>query len=119
MKKDEIPQQEPKWLESKYTPINDGNYIMMNDYPNLISSEVLEKRIENREKKAKKDNKKAKKDNKKVLPIYFEATNPIEWLRRCYWCKLKMFKTTLILNPRDTIIDLGDGDLNCFEYLKY
>ena len=50
---------------------------------------------------------------------YDEVDNPIEWLRRCFWCNLKSFKSTLIIDLNDDVIDLGSGDLDCFEYLKY
>lgn len=63
--------------------------------------------------------KEKKSGKKKTKIIYKEVDNPIEWLRRTYWCIYKNFKSTFIIDPLDETIDLGPGDLDCFEYLKH
>jgi len=54
-----------------------------------------------------------------LKPIYKETSDPIEWLRRCFWCKHKEFKASFVIDPYAEVCDLGPGDLDCFEYLKY
>ena len=86
---------------------------MMKDYPKLINPEIISKRFKKRGKKA------AKGTLQGSIIKQNETDNPIEWLRRCYWSSLKEFKSTLILDFDKNVFDLGNGDLNCFEYLKY
>ena len=51
---DNIPEQVPKWLSSSLTPKNDGNFIIVSNYPDLLTKKQLEKRMKKRERKAKK-----------------------------------------------------------------
>ncbi len=52
-------------------------------------------------------------------PKYKEAGNPIEWLRRLYWCNLKAHKSTYVIDPSENHICVGPGDLDTFRYLKH
>ena len=52
-------------------------------------------------------------------PDYAKAGNPIEWLRRLYWCSRKTQKSTYIIDPSDANILVGPGDLDSFMYLKH
>ena len=52
-------------------------------------------------------------------PNYVKAGGPIEWLRRLYWSSKKTHKSTLVIDPSDKTIDVGEGDLDTFKYLKY
>lgn len=45
--------------------------------------------------------------------------NPMEWLRRLYWCSYKICTSTLLIDPNDKIIDIGTGEIDCFNYLKF
>ena len=62
-------------------------------------------------------------DSIKILktdyPVYAKAGNPIEWLRRLYWCGLKANKATYVIDPSDDFILVGPGDLDTFKYLKH
>ena len=78
---DKIPFRKPKWLSSKYTPVNNGKFTLQAKYPELLLPATLEKRIAKRLRKLKKNKQKGK-----PAIIYKETSNPIEWLRRCYWC---------------------------------
>ena len=63
-----------------------------------------------------------KDENVKVsddYPDYAKAGDPIEWLRRLYWCSKKTHKSTYAMDPSDAYITVGPGDLDTFQYLKH
>lgn len=53
---DQIPSKKPRWLWTKYTPKNDGQFKVTPDYPELIDSDVLKGKIKKRQKKDPKKN---------------------------------------------------------------
>ena len=55
-----IPLKKPKWLSARITPINDGNYVISTEYPDLLDSKFIEKRQKKRRKQLLKKAKKAK-----------------------------------------------------------
>ena len=36
-----IPLKKPKWLSARITPINDGNYKILKEYPELLDSKLI------------------------------------------------------------------------------
>ena len=55
-KTDEIPRKKPRWLWTKYTPKNDGQFKVTPDYPKLVDPEALKKLHKKRKKKKTKNN---------------------------------------------------------------